>query len=1171
LRRYCLVLVFSFLIVPVRAQNLNTASGYIPGQPYVTDGIDTIDLASGSISLNIPLRSFKQQDPVSIDYSIQYSSKHLAMGTNEPCSYCYMTWVWTDAYVFQQGTSPYSLSDSLPFTGARVALNQDYRITGSGVYTEGHEFIVTPDGGRHELVVLPDEITTRMADPEGWKLVTLNNTNTVPSYMKQGMIVDRSGVAHTIWPDNQITSSTGPVPLYENRGFTPSMIQFDPTDFRPTSILDSKGLTLPWSDPNTGHVGTAVTGTSPCANVPNFSTVYRLDMPGPGGPTVPYYLCYGTIQINTNFTSYPAGVVLQDTQDLQFLEAIVLPNSAQWSFEYSDRDPGDDPSINYGTLTKVTFPTGGTISYTYATVIPCPAAEADGTMQSRFITSKTENHMADGTPGGQLGPATWTYAYTPGTMSSGWAGNPDDPYVVNNYSDAAMLVTNPDKSTEYHSFRTDETTCGGYEDSNVVRDSSNNVLSATSSGYTITGNFGQDELGPISSAPTYAPVDVTTRLSDGSSFSHYMIYDTQRLSNSTYAFDPYVAGTYSYGNIVEECVMDYGVSLVQTPNTTDYCLQAPTLSHTITNYEYQTNANVLNDNMVDLVHQKIITDANNNPVAQTKNIYDAVYVGFYGNLSETDTWLNTNSANPWIPKIFQYDAYGVMTSSTDALNHATTYGMDSTETYQQTVTAPSTNGITHVSTKIYDPNTDQVARSYDENGSDTAGKRTLYGYDPMLRLNSIVLPTTSAGAGGATITYADAPNASMVSASMIQSSAANVSASQSYDGFGRPWRSTIVDQAGNILTDTTYDLMGHVIAVSNPYRALTDSTYGMTCTSFDQLGRVISVRKVAGTSCASTAPSLTSSTTQYSGRITDLFDGDGHHSRQQHNALGQLIKVWEPDSSNTPSLETDYGYDALGDLTQVNQIGTSSDTPRLRQFTYDSLSRLIAAYNPETGTGSGTCPGTSQPWSICYGYDLGDNLTSKTDARGVVEIPSYDALNRVTSKTYTLANGSPDPSHTPSTCYTYDVSGSGANFKGRLVAEWTQLESTCGNSPPADALTSRTILSYDALGHVTQDVRCIGGGTTSCFNSGVLSYDLAGNLTQYSNQAATITNVFDSVNRLLQVSSQTNSANPPLPMYSVTSFGPAGPQTIDIGSTMTKARTYDPLLRPSAEATYQKQ
>ena len=63
---------------------------------------------------------------------------------------------------------------------------------------------------------------------------------------------------------------------------------------------------------------------------------------------------------------------------------------------------------------------------------------------------------------------------------------------------------------------------------------------------------------------------------------------------------------------------------------------------------------------------------------------------------------------------------------------------------------------------------------------------------------------------------------------------------------------------------------------------------------------------------------------------------------------------------------------------------------------YDSLSRLTSSTNPETGT-------------IHYSYSLptggfcaGDvNLPcSKTDARGVVTSYSYDALSRLTRKTY---------------------------------------------------------------------------------------------------------------------------------------------------------------------------
>src|SRR5207248_11030375 len=46
---------------------------------------------------------------------------------------------------------------------------------------------------------------------------------------------------------------------------------------------------------------------------------------------------------------------------------------------------------------------------------------------------------------------------------------------------------------------------------------------------------------------------------------------------------------------------------------------------------------------------------------------------------------------------------------------------------------------------------------------------------------------------------------------------------------------------------------------------------------------------------------------------------------------------------------THYSYDALGDMLTVNQKGDTTDQTkwRLRTFTYDSLSRLLTANNPE--------------------------------------------------------------------------------------------------------------------------------------------------------------------------------------------------------------------------------
>ena len=110
---------------------------------------------------------------------------------------------------------------------------------------------------------------------------------------------------------------------------------------------------------------------------------------------------------------------------------------------------------------------------------------------------------------------------------------------------------------------------------------------------------------------------------------------------------------------------------------------------------------------------------------------------------------------------------------------------------------------------------------------------------------------------------------------------------------------------------------------------------------------------------------------------------------------------------------TYYTYDALDNLLSVNQQGGTSDSTqwRTRTFTYDSLSRLRNASNPESGT-------------VAYSYDANGNLTSKTDARGITTCygtwsgsscngaAGYDADNRLLMKTY--SNGD------PAVTYAYD-------------------------------------------------------------------------------------------------------------------------------------------------------
>jgi YD repeat-containing protein len=55
-------------------------------------------------------------------------------------------------------------------------------------------------------------------------------------------------------------------------------------------------------------------------------------------------------------------------------------------------------------------------------------------------------------------------------------------------------------------------------------------------------------------------------------------------------------------------------------------------------------------------------------------------------------------------------------------------------------------------------------------------------------------------------------------------------------------------------------------------------------------------------------------------------------------------------------------------------------------------------------------------------YDLNSNLITKTDARNIITTYKYDALNRLTSKTYNTSQPGTttgDLAHTPYSCYQY--------------------------------------------------------------------------------------------------------------------------------------------------------
>ena len=312
-----------------------------------------------------------------------------------------------------------------------------------------------------------------------------------------------------------------------------------------------------------------------------------------------------------------------------------------------------------------------------------------------------------------------------------------------------------------------------------------------------------------------------------------------------------------------------------------------------------------------------------------------------------------------------------------------------------------------------------------------------------------------------------------------------------YDDLGRTIETRQYEGGTNyIATQTQYDALGRAYKVSNPFRPWQSETVIWTTTGFDALGRINSV----------TTPDSAVVTTSFVGNFVTVTDQTGKQRKSVTDALGRLRQVYEAPNDANYNYLTSYDYDTLDNLTTVTQ-GTQT-----RSFAYDSLKRLTAATNPESG-------------SINYQYDENGNLLVKTDARSVSTHFAYDALNRVSRRWY---NGS---SATTATTNNSPVLPSGvgasneANFyydsqslpagaptfsrgvsTGRLVALTYGTSSSAGD-----------YYGYDSLGRQTLKIQQIGGINYQL----TPTYNLAGAITALTYPSGhTITNLYDSAGRM---------------------------------------------------------
>ena len=456
-------------------------------------------------------------------------------------------------------------------------------------------------------------------------------------------------------------------------------------------------------------------------------------------------------------------------------------------------------------------------------------------------------------------------------------------------------------------------------------------------------------------------------------------------------------------------------------------------------------------------------------------------------------------------------------------------------TYPTTVTSDytGTHAVQHIENFQYDYNTGQLTVSKDQNNQPT----TYIYNDPLARPTQVTYPDQ----GQTTITYNDSPPSPSVTTSRkIDTSGRLLTTVKVMDGLGHAVQTQLTtDPDGADYTDTTYDGSGRVYKRSNPHRSASLSTDGTTTYFYDALGRPCLVVPADATvpssaGCPTSQPTDTVFTT-YSGASTTVIDEAGKKRQVQTDAVGGLTQVVEDPGGR--GYATTYSYDALYNLTSVTQNGS-----HLRSFSYDSLSRLTSATNPESG-------------GLLYYYDLNGNVTGRIDARNIEIFYGYDALNRMRSKQYSDS--------TVPAAYYYDQSSvlngiSVSNPIGRLTSENTYSNGTYPDGS--------VFFGYDPMGRVLSYFQCV----LNCATSGwamYYTYDFLGDITSYTNGlGTTFTQSVDTAGRLSQISSSLSDPSHPATLATADAtvgYWPnGGLRKVALGNGLTQTTAYNNRLQP---------
>ncbi|MCX6739596.1 MAG: hypothetical protein NT098_06155 [Candidatus Parcubacteria bacterium] len=529
-------------------------------------------------------------------------------------------------------------------------------------------------------------------------------------------------------------------------------------------------------------------------------------------------------------------------------------------------------------------------------------------------------------------------------------------------------------------------------------------------------------------------------------------------------------------------------------------------------YDYSYAASSTNS-IISLPSRELVTDQPSNTIKDTKWYYDGLSLGSFtkGNSTKEEKLI---SGSIYASTTKAYDGtYGLVTQTTDALDHITSYLYDIPNLF----VATSTNPLGYTQNFLYNYSSGKVATTTDENGMlrttrfDGLGRPLLEKQPDFGDPSSLVTAKE--------YSYTDSTSTPSSIHEKIYLDATISADNYTYlDGFRRVAQTKNKMNAGDewATRDIFYNVIGQKKKETLPYFTSSSSWASSAATnnlftsySYDALGRLVSISDVFGTT-----------TNSYQNWALIVTDPLSNSKVFYKDSYGNLSKVVEPLSYGLTATTT-YEYNLHGNLTKVTDASSN-----VRNFSYDNLGKLLVSEDLHTSDDTTFGTTTRQ-------YDNAGNLIQSINPDGFVTSYAYDELDRL------KAEDSNKTSFVDSS-YLYDSCSNGI---GRLCrAEKTN--------------SSITAYSYNPIGLISTEAKKI-GGTWSTTTTDYERNGLVDTVIYPNGYQAHYT--YNIAGQLYSIAGRSKSTDSWEDILLSTNYSPIGmPKEEDYGNNTKTMYTYDP-------------